>query len=248
MSGRKDRGTRNAHPGVGRRRARYPASDALTLIELLVAVAIVAILAGAILPSLLLFQTRAKVAASKNSLRVLANAIDVYYLDYQSHPFPQASVDDPFGVISRKALNCLTTPVAYVSPDAFHDSFGALKIQVPLLPTDVRNLGDPFRPPTPGFNTDQSILYFYYPKLASLLVEPVPKGGAFAVVSVGPDLKDSFMLYYPFPRSLPQGAASYGVRSIADSVYDPTNGTISGGDLGAFGGALSVRRIVGGGD
>ncbi|KPL05315.1 hypothetical protein AMJ85_11965 [candidate division BRC1 bacterium SM23_51] len=120
MSGRKDRGTGNAHPGVGRRRARYPASDALTLIELLVAVAIVAILAGAILPSLLLFQTRAKVAASKNSLRVLANAIDVYYLDYQSHPFPQASVDDPFGVISRKALNCLTTPVAYVSPDAFH--------------------------------------------------------------------------------------------------------------------------------
>ena len=227
--------------------AVYRRAGGLTLIELLVAAVILAILAAAVLPSLLTCQTRAKIAASRNNLRVLADALEVYYLDYQSYPFPQPSTEDPFGIVSSNALRGLTTPVAYVGPDAFRDSFGALIVQVPGQSGFTRMADDPFRPPTPGFNLDRAMLYFYYPSMDSLLVESVPQGGAYAVVSVGPDLKDSFIVYYPFPRSLPQQSGFYGILSAVDSVYDPTNGTISGGDLAAFGGALSVPRFVGGG-
>jgi type II secretory pathway pseudopilin PulG len=232
----------------GGKRKGLRANAGLTLIDLLVSVTIIAILALVALPNLLVFQTRAKVAASRNSLRIVANAIDAYHIDHHSYPFPQASTDDPFGVVARGALKGLTTPVAYVGSDAFRDAFGQVRVQVVLSAPDTGLFSDPFRSPTPSFNSDQSVLYFYYPSLVYLLVEPVPPGGAFAVVSVGPDLKDSFAVYYPFPRSLPRRAALYGINSVADSVYDPTNGTISGGDLAAFGGALAVPRFIGGGN
>ena len=68
------------------------------------------------------------------------------------------------------------------------------------------------------------------------------------MVSVGPDLKDSFIMYYPFPSILPPQAIEFGIQTALDTVYDPTNGAISGGDMAAFGGYLSVPRFVGGGN
>lgn len=233
---------------IGRMAGRFRA--AFTLIELIIVVAVISILALIAIPSLLTYQTRAKVAASKNNQSVLANAIEMYRLDFGAFPTPLNSPDDPFGLISRRALARLTTPTAYVGPAAFRDPFGTLRVQMPLVSPFGRALydADPFRPPTPGFNLEQSLLYFHYDYLAPILSDPVPLGGAFAVVSVGPDLKDSFIMYYPFPRSLPGRAGLFGIQSVADTVYDPTNGTVSGGDLATFGGSLPVPRQIGGGN
>lgn len=230
----------------------------VTLVELMVCVVIIGILAAAVVPLFFRFQMQAKISTSKNNQRILANAVEMYLMDHGDYPHPAPSMEDAFGVVSHTALRSLTTPVAYMHPSAFHDPFGALKVQTAnppavaaMTPVGARTAasvaGDVFRPPTPGFNVKQSLLYFYYPKMALMLGKPEMKVSAYAVVSVGPDLKDSFIMYYPFPKSLPLRAALYGIYSSVDAVYDPTNGTRSGGDLAAFGGRLSVPRFVGGG-
>ncbi|HUT22930.1 MAG TPA: type II secretion system protein [Sumerlaeia bacterium] len=235
--------TRRGTSGAGGR-------SAFTLIELLVSIAIISILALAALPSLRRFHVQAKVSASRNNQRILADAIEFYRVDHGHYPEPVASSEDAFGVVSRVALQALTTPIAYAGAEAFRDPFGLLRIQTPRgsFAAAQASAGDPFRPPTPGFNAGQSLLYFHYPTIAWMLDLPAMASSAYAVVSVGPDLKDSFIVYYPFPTSLPPGASAYGVHSASDSVYDPTNGTISSGDLGAFGGDLPVPRFVGGGN
>jgi prepilin-type N-terminal cleavage/methylation domain-containing protein len=221
---------------------------ALTILELLIAITIISILAAMALPSLLTFQTRAKVAVSRNNQRVLVNAIETYRMDYGEYPRPAPSIGDPFGIVARPALRALTTPVAYVGRDAFYDPFGTLRVQMPT--TGMRDFSeeDPFRPPTPGLLVDRSSLYFHYAYLAETFAKAFASADGFAVASVGPDLKDSFIVYYPFPDSLPPNAARYGIHAVADSVYDPTNGTVSAGDLAGFGGNLAVKRFVGGGE
>jgi prepilin-type N-terminal cleavage/methylation domain-containing protein len=219
----------------------------LTLIELLIVVTIVSILAVAGTMHYLHAQTRAKVAASKGQLRNLAGAIEVYRIDHGAYPYPKPVFpDDPLGVLASTALRGLTTPVAYVGRSAFHDPFGELRLQVssgPLLQDD------PFRPPEPGaFNKDRSLLFISYPRFSKLVGQEGMNTEAYAVISIGPDLKDSLIAYFPFPGSLPSSAAEFGIEEAGDTVYDPTNGVASGGDLAWFGGELPVQHLVGGGD
>ena len=89
---------------------------AFTLIELLIVVAIVAILSGIALVNFQEAGIRSKTARVKNDLRVVSAAIHQYALDNHGLPFTTMSV----GYESR--LNPLTTPVAYlatVPPDPF---------------------------------------------------------------------------------------------------------------------------------
>src|SRR5215218_4224074 len=55
---------------------------AFTLIELLIVVAIIAILAAIAVPNFLEAQTRAKVARVKNDQRVIATALESYAVDH----------------------------------------------------------------------------------------------------------------------------------------------------------------------
>ena len=57
-----------------------------TLIELLIVVAIIAILAAIAVPNFLEAQTRAKVARVKNDLRSVATAIEAYRVDTNKYP------------------------------------------------------------------------------------------------------------------------------------------------------------------
>ena len=221
----------------------------LTLIELLIVVAIIGVLASIGVYHLLQAQIRAKVSTSKQQLRVLAGAIESYRADYGSYPWPIATYpEDPYGVLAASAMRSLTTPIAYVSPGAFHDPFGTLRVQFTMGKSALHSEHDPFRPPTPGFNNEQSLLSFYYPHFSLLIGEMAMWAEGYSVVSVGPDRADSFIVYYPFPDSLPQAAARYGILRVEDAVYDPTNGTISRGDLAHFGGLLPTGGQVGGGD
>ena len=220
----------------------------LTLIELIVAVAIILIIASIATVNYLSAQTRAKVAATQGQLHTLAGAIDLYRMDHGSFPAPgEPDPGDPMGVLASSALRGLTTPVAYVDRQAFHDPFGELRVQTMGSGTQLNNR-DPLDPPLPGFNTDQSLLYFYYSYFAWMVGDPAMDIEGYSAISIGPDRKDSFIVYYPFPGSLPEQSAQFGIEDVQDTVYDPTNGAISNGDLAVFGGELTVKRLVGGGN
>ncbi len=62
------------------------ACDAFTLIELLIVVAIIAILAAIAVPNFLEAQTRAKVARVKADMRTIATAVETYHIDYDAYP------------------------------------------------------------------------------------------------------------------------------------------------------------------
>jgi prepilin-type N-terminal cleavage/methylation domain-containing protein len=221
---------------------------AFTLLELMVTVIIILILSSIAVLHLQEAQTRTKISSSKARMKTLSGAIEIYRVDYGHYPLPRISPpDDPFGIVASTALAGLTSPLSYVGPEAFKDPFGALKIQIAGSSLGISLTGDPFGLPVPGFNPDRSLLYIYYPHFSWLLSRSGFSREAYNVISVGPDLKDSFILYFPFPELFPEQAAEFGVMSAWDTVYDPTNGVISGGDVAYFGGDLPRTGLIGGG-
>jgi prepilin-type N-terminal cleavage/methylation domain-containing protein len=76
---------------------------AFTLIELLIVVAIIAILAAIAVPNFLEAQVRAKVSRAKNDMRVMAGALEQYHADNNGYP----------DVFTR--MMAITTPVQYLS-------------------------------------------------------------------------------------------------------------------------------------
>ena len=95
---------------------------AFTLIELLIVVAIIAILALIAVPNFLEAQTRAKVSHVHSDMRSIAIALEAYRVDHNA--YPPATTSDPqlwaspgFPVIMPpwKRLIPLTTPTAYLT-------------------------------------------------------------------------------------------------------------------------------------
>jgi type II secretion system protein G len=76
---------------------------AFTLIELLIVVAIIAILAAIAVPNFLEAQVRAKVARAKTDLRTMTTGLETYRVDYNGYP----------DIFTR--LMVITTPVQYLS-------------------------------------------------------------------------------------------------------------------------------------
>lgn len=123
-------------------------SRAFTLIELLIVVAIIAILAAVAVPNFLEAQVRAKVARVKTDMRTLATAMETYRLDNSGYPEyaviitpPGDEIQDPaivhgpdyFECFSRVPGLCITTPIAYlatIAPDLFAKKFEGPKPQV----------------------------------------------------------------------------------------------------------------------
>lgn len=105
-------------------------NGAFTLIELLIVVAIIAILAAIAIPHLLEAQTRAKVSRAKADLRTVVLAIEGYRVDYNHYPtyhyadmeegqlefhiggkVPGWGIPDP----DWDGRNPLTTPISYLT-------------------------------------------------------------------------------------------------------------------------------------
>src|SRR5215218_6308546 len=92
---------------------------AFTLIELLIVVAIIAILAAIAVPNFLEAQTRAKVSRAKADMRAIATAIESYRVD--GNTYPTAFVEPPLAPAYNLAnfryswASLITTPIAYMT-------------------------------------------------------------------------------------------------------------------------------------
>jgi prepilin-type N-terminal cleavage/methylation domain-containing protein len=195
---------------------------AFTLIELLIVVAIIAILAAIAVPNFLEAQTRAKVSRNKADMRSVATALEAYAVDANKYPPPWdynpagpgrvwgTFSEIPGGPFHSRTSSYLTTPIAYMTslPDDPFRATGYQGLAPNLKPVEKRHI------------------YFNIPYM--LIGAPTSQNmqhsetdaGNWFLYSVGPD-RDEF--------NTPPGQSLNGLRVYRD--YDPTNGTVSLGNI-----------------
>ena len=201
-------------------------SRAFTLIELLIVVAIIAILAAIALPNLMEAQTRAKVSRAKTDMRTISLALEAYSADCTRYPYPLGRTGT--SALALEYVAELTTPIAYLQTvqliDPFKPNWKAFYDAEPSVPFMG---GYSYCNWNGGFGEHSSHVTGHSMFLCYVLS------------SVGPD-RDSNHVYW-----LPEYLRSQrdGPDIIADGfamLYDPTNGTNSRGDIGRFGGESGV--------
>ncbi len=198
---------------------------AFTLIELLIVVAIIAILAAIAVPNFLEAQTRAKVSRSKADMRSTATAVESYRVDNNRYPIPsnkfgeQVPIDSPDAtpVFTTKTSIFLTTPIAYITT-RFNEPFPALNESA----EDAQyHLGT---------------LFYYLETTPGLYPGNLPSGfdngydAYMASLSGNEGLNAPFYMLGHGPDSTHNGPGK-----ATQELYDPTNGTISNGDIVYFG-------------
>jgi len=180
-----------------------PPQSAFTLIELLIVVAIIAILALIAVPNFLEAQTRAKVSRVKADMRSTATAIEAYRVDYNAYPIYDNPLDFDFGGEYHHLLPIvLTTPVAYIT-SLYNDPFPALNRH-------------------PDITIPQFHPYHYLNDER----EQTPR------------VKEKYRSALGRDRDVIWMVRSHGPDTDCDEglvAYDPTNGTISNGDIMRFG-------------
>ena len=191
-----------------------------TLIELLIVVAIIAILAAIAIPNFLQAQTRAKVSRAEADLRTLALAMEIYYVDHNAFP-PTYDVAANDYVPNDARLSPLTTPVAYLTS----------------IPLDHFKLNRHF--PTPGYEDVTKYPHFSYWLWDRDIVDRQRYHDVFGgpltwqITSTGPD---GIVAWHHTPTRWETIDGVGRVTMTHDTVYDPTNGTISWGDIWRVGG------------
>ncbi len=213
-----------------------------TLIELLIVVAIIAILAAIAVPNFLEAQTRAKVSRAKADMRTLATGLEAYYVDHNAYIPNDEGVRGgiPLGLMlpalpdSRVYINALSTPVAYLTSallgDPFGDRFSDDRTGQGFI--SYLNLGE-----------EDLLALISIPQSfpAPVLDRPVREiffSNRWITWSVGPDgqsILSSAAIettsgdpYDPGPFELIE---FFQRLSNGTDVYDPTNGTVSVGDV-----------------
>jgi prepilin-type N-terminal cleavage/methylation domain-containing protein len=189
---------------------------AFTLIELLIVVAIIAILAAIAIPNMLEAQTRAKVARVKADLRTIAGAIEMYQVDVNRCPSyhyvvnSHSSVGFSFHiggtVISLQNSPPFHGPNPVTSPIAYLTSFPK----------------DPYGTRVPGEVDEAADYYFVNWDYA---IEMIPGNPFFVALR---QLQGTWRLHSPGPDR--GGPDTYDMGGL-QRVYDPTNGTVSVGDV-----------------
>jgi prepilin-type N-terminal cleavage/methylation domain-containing protein len=202
---------------------------AFTLIELLIVVAIIAILAAIAVPNFLEAQVRAKVSRAKADIRSVATAFESYAVDNNYYP---PDITDTTGIRFGPGIggyywyisNAVTTPVSYLTSNNFKDPF--------------RDKGDPT---SPALGPEYLRFRYVNYGLAGLYntwggvpgsvstVQAYERGGSvygkWRLSSSGPDRAAGARI----------GGSSFFPTSdsfVGPNIpYDPTNGTISPGDI-----------------
>jgi prepilin-type N-terminal cleavage/methylation domain-containing protein len=217
---------------------------AFTLIELLIVVAIIAILAAIAVPNFLEAQTRAKVSRAKADMRAMATAVESYAVDANKYPFYHNALDPGFPSYNRTAPGSLaaerfefrlpdriTTPVAYVTSllnDPFPNLDTAEVTERTQHPFHYSNDQDYSANPgaTPG-SIDQYPVRFLFTQANA----PGMPAGQYSNNSV---------VWYLMSHA-PDTDHDSPDDGRPSTNYDPTNGTISNGDLYYWGPGTGIR-------
>ena len=187
---------------------------AFTLIELLIVVAIIAILAAIAIPNLLEAQVRSKVSRVKADMATLKTALETFRLDRGQYP-----PDSSYGVIVYiDRLKYLTTPVAYITSvpkDPFVDKGKTIEYCA----------SEQYNPYKAGGSKSAE---FLYPLTYDFAARRGPNGWesrqVWAKISRQPD-----SVYWGMRSVGPDGWPAW----LGDAMpsYDPTNGTVSRGNI-----------------
>ncbi len=203
-----------------------PLPKAFTLIELLIVVAIIAILAAIAVPNFLEAQTRSRVSRTKADMRSIATAIESYYVDHLRYPtigiYPQpfsmpSGPNPTHGDVCIRTNAGLTSPIAYISSIP-SDPFG------PVQPDDLFTFGqtatiaDGYYYSNKDWFNCRNFPWVMYQDME----ESVP--AEWVLMSKGPDK------FFARPVEL-DGPGVAGVDRAHRFPYDPTNGTISVGNI-----------------
>ena len=191
---------------------------AFTLIELLIVVAIIAILAAIAVPNFLEAQVRSKISRTKADMRSTAVAIEAYRTDYTAYPPDQTCYQPIFAltagrcgtVIPDPILFPLSTPVAYITS----------------IPKDI-------------FKTNPNLHYTWFTQnWKEVTRENATRDGfggsptLWVLHTFGPDQAPNFGEHIMWGEERLNQIATFG---FFGALYDATNGTISGGDIVRFG-------------
>lgn len=180
--------------------------NAFTLIELLIVVAIIAILAAIAVPNFLEAQIRSKVSRAKSDMRSVATALEAYRTDFNNYP-PITQI--PGYNVPRN----ITTPVAYIASIPI-DPFGESVKDCLYYPYGTTKN---YYYATKKYFDDHNWVWRVYPIGSN-------NPALWDFLSKGPDRR--------FARSLANGGCGVDeVDSPYYSEYDPTNGTISVGNV-----------------
>jgi prepilin-type N-terminal cleavage/methylation domain-containing protein len=216
---------------------------AFTLIELLIVVAIIAILAAIAVPNFLEAQTRSKISRAKADLRSLGTAMEAYCVDYNVFPPVDYPTGNELSHVFIEYARQLTTPTSYITNVALKD---------PFEPDRVQRQGK--CNPDPDYKG--SYFYVLYDEKDFWAINchggvgPFWRG--FVILSNGPSNKWGWGEHYPF--------LNYWHNTISDIddwnqqftlyapdvLYDASNGTKSRGSICRFGGEIPVQQSMGG--
>ena len=178
---------------------------AFTLIELLIVVAIIAILAAIAVPNFLEAQTRSKVSRCKADMRSVVTAIESYAVDNNKYPLMGDLPDVNGSGFHARVSKFITTPIAYMTGMVYD----------PFVSQD-----NTFFNGTYPYDTQVGKRYAYY-ETATLVIVNGSDVWDSLPVWVGP-----WLIYGYGPDRTPfHGAAATLLP------YDPTNGTVSRGNI-----------------
>ncbi len=210
--------------------------QAFTLIELLIVVAIVAILAAIAVPNFLEAQVRSKVSRVQSDMRSLSTAMESYRVDNNRYALPSNAIgegiedpadDNTVSPFETKIPILLTTPIAYISSRPT-DPFVKVRnsAEPPLYHTVTRDFVD-LKHETSSINWKLSWSIFF---LETFNGEDRSDNIQYWFGSFGPDRQHNANI--PHAAGAPDlGPHIHGTGAL----YDPTNGTISSGDIFYFG-------------
>ena len=196
-----------------------------TLIELLIVVAIIAILAAIAVPNFLEAQTRSKISATKANMRTIITAIETYRTDNNNYPTGWG-----INVNSNPdshSLWLISTPISYIGSGNIQDIFHPSEDPTAMYTTLQY---DPM--------TDDGRM-FSAENVNGTYILPTERYQWYCLFSVGPDQDSGFYGGPEFDVQQRVREADTNPAAFLDTIYDPTNGTVSVGNIWRAGGSIT---------
>lgn len=215
-------------------------SKAFTLIELLIVVAIIAILAAIAVPNFLEAQVRSKVSRAQADMRSTSTALEAYAVDWNRYPVGYMTIREavnngvapptanfPTSSILRNwyGLSRLTTPVAYtttvfIDPFTIGGSFLFDRTDTVRGENGFPYWYDDYQP----WTFLQPLGFDGFPQNRYRRVRA--KGYTWSISSAGPE-RSQMMMWFAL-----DGEPFLTSNNHIIYPYDPTNGTVSEGFIG----------------